>query len=368
MAEANVAVGVKSKGVSSTKSGTGAKAAKNAYAFESFLAVLALIVVVIGTYESLTEMFFPASSILSLVHRAGYLKSYPILYEPSKGIWHPMGWTGSAMMVVMMLYSVRKRFGFLNRLGSMRHWLSAHMFLGIMGPILVTFHTTFKLHGLVATSFWCMVVTMVFGVLGRYIYVQIPRSISGAELGVKEIEGSVSELDTEIGRKLKKINIANMLGELGVQDTSKIMKSIDKVHAEFLIDEKEEDKDRRRISSILKSLSTVDVSDRGALTAFFLLVWTDIKNYFKVLALGRVLKKRYHLGRSERAEIVALLENKAALLRRKSMLVTTHKLLHHWHVLHVPLAIVMFIIMGLHIIVYYIFTALRTLDPFFKRS
>lgn len=359
MAEAEIAIAVENKGVTALRSaaGTKAKAAKSAYAFESFLAVLALTVVLLGAYESVTEMFFPASSILSFIHRLGYMKSYPVLYEPSKGVWHPIGWTGSAMMVVMMLYSVRKRVGAFNRLGSMRHWLSAHMFFGIMGPILVTFHTTFKLHGLVATSFWCMIVTMVFGVLGRYIYVQIPRSINGTELGVKEIEGSVAELDTEIGRKLKKINISNLLNELGIKETGKIMAAIDREHAVFLVDENEGDKDRRRISTILKSISTVEVKERGALTALLFLVWTDIKNCFKVWSLARVLKNRYHLGRAERDEIVALLENKAALLRRKSLLVTTHKLLHHWHVLHVPLAIVMFIIMFLHIIVYYIFRA-----------
>ncbi|MBI5468765.1 MAG: hypothetical protein HY891_06485 [Deltaproteobacteria bacterium] len=359
MAEADIAIAAENKGVTASGSATvtKAKSAKSAYAFESFLAVLALIVVLLGAYESLTEMFLPASSILSFVHRLGYMKSYPILYEPGKGVWHPIGWTGSAMMVVMMLYSVRKRIGAFNRLGSMRHWLSAHMFFGIMGPILVTLHTTFKLHGLVATSFWCMIVTTVFGVLGRYIYVQIPRGINGAELGVKEIEGSVADLDTEIGGKLKKINISNLLNELGIKDTGKIMASIDREHAAYLVDENEGDKDRRRISTILKSISTVDVRERGALSALLFLVWTDIKNYFKVWSLTRVLKNRYHLGRAERGEIVALLENKAALLRRKSLLVTTHKLLHHWHVLHVPLAIVMFIIMFLHIIVYYIFRA-----------
>lgn len=360
MAEAEIAIAAENKGSRAPRSAVGAKAKaakKGAYAFESFLAILALIVVVLGVYESLTEMFFPANSILSFVHRLGYMKSYPILYEPSKGIWHPIGWTGSAMMVVMMLYSVRKRVGALNRLGSMRHWLSAHMFFGIMGPILVTFHTTFKFHGLVATSFWCMLVTMVFGVLGRYIYVQIPRSINGTELGVKEIEGSVADLDTEIGRKLKKANIANLLNELGIKETGKIMAALDHEHAALPVDENEGDKDRRRISNILKSISTVDVRERGALSAFFFLVWTDIRNYFKIKGLTRVLKSRYHLGRAERGEIVVLLENKAALIRRKSLLVTTHKLLHHWHVLHVPLAIVMFLIMFLHIIVYYIFRA-----------
>ncbi|MBI5587945.1 MAG: hypothetical protein HY889_06215 [Deltaproteobacteria bacterium] len=358
MAEVNAAIPAGNreaalKGVAAGK----AKVAKNAYAFESFLAVLAMIAVLSGAYESVTEKFFPAWSILSFIHRTGFMRDYPILYEPSKGIWHPIGWAGSAMMVVMMLYSVRKRVVALGRLGSMRHWLSAHMFFGIMGPILVTFHTTFKLHGLVATSFWCMIVTMVFGVLGRYIYVQIPRNINGAELGVREIESSVADIDIEIGRKLKKVSITNLLGELGITEAGKFLNAMDKARGEFSIESNDTDRDRRRVSNLLKSISTVDVRERGALSALFFLMWTDIRNYFKILSLGRVLRKRYHLGRAERDEIITLLESKAALIRRKSMLVTTHKLLHHWHVLHVPLAIVMFLIMFMHIIVYYIFRA-----------
>lgn len=332
--------------------GTKEKAAGKKYPFESFLAILALIVIALGAYESVTEEFLPALSILSLAHRYAVLKDYPIIYEPSKGIWHQIGWTGSAMMVIMMAYSLRKRVSFFSRLGSMRHWLSAHMFLGIMGPILVTFHTTFKLHGLVATSFWCMIVTMIFGILGRYIYVQIPRSISGMELGVKEIEDSVSDLDTEIGRKLKDARVKNLLSELGIKDAERYLEVMEKERAE---DDTDKDQDRRRVSNILKAISSVDVKERNALAALFIMMWADIKNAFKIISLKRILKVRYHLERAERDEIIALLEDKAALIRRKSMLVTSHKLLHHWHVLHVPLAMVMFFIMFLHIIVYYIF-------------
>ncbi|MBI5810785.1 MAG: hypothetical protein HZB21_06330, partial [Deltaproteobacteria bacterium] len=128
--------------------------------FETLLVITVFITAMAGLYESLTEMYYPYLSVLSLLHRHGHLRNYPVLYEPNKGIWHPLGWTGSAMMVVMMLYTLRKKVAALRFLGSMRHWLSAHMFLGIMGPLLVTLHTTFKFNGLISTSFWCMIVTM----------------------------------------------------------------------------------------------------------------------------------------------------------------------------------------------------------------
>ncbi len=203
MADFNIAIPAEHKGTAAGGLATAgsrpvSRAAGKGLSFEWFLVAAVFSVGFIGAYESVAERFYPSYSLLWLAHAHGYLKGYPIVYEPSKGIWHPVGWAGSGMMVVMMLYTVRKRVAFLGFLGSMRRWLSLHMFFGIMGPLLVTLHTTFKFHGLIATSFWCMIVTMVFGILGRYIYVQIPRSITGAELGVKEIEGIVAGIEARL--------------------------------------------------------------------------------------------------------------------------------------------------------------------------
>jgi len=296
------------------------KNAKKGLTFESFLIFTVLIAALTGAYESVTELSMPALSILSLVHGYGYLKAYPIVYEPNKGIWHMLGWTGSLMMAVMMLYSVRKRFSFMNSLGSLRHWLSGHMFLGILGPLLVTLHTTFKLNGIITTSFWCMITTMVFGIVGRYIYIQVPRGITGAELGVQDIDRIVDNLNEQLHRHLNNADLTHLFNAISVPyDTA------------------------RQISP---------------LTALFLMVKTDIENIFKIPRLKGILKKRYGaLHWRVRDEIKELLKKKAALIRRKNFFDASHRLLHYWHVLHVPLAIVMFLIMFLHIIVYYMFRA-----------
>ncbi len=57
-----------------------------------------------------------------------------------------------------------------------------------MGPILVLFHTAFKFGGIVAVSFWSMVAVFLSGVIGRFIYLQIPRSIEGRELNLYEVK------------------------------------------------------------------------------------------------------------------------------------------------------------------------------------
>lgn len=294
--------------------------------FEWFLVITTFIVLYIAAYESYMQSHLPPYSILNLLHKFRILNNYQIIYEPSKGIWHAVGWTGSAMMVIMMFYSIRKRFTMFAYLGSLRHWLSAHMFLGIMGPILVTFHTTFKLGGIIATSFWCMIVTMIFGILGRYIYIQIPRNLSGAELEVKDINAIVEALNKSLGKYLSETNISVLLKMKSKEE------EINPVH--------EEGESLNLISSLLYMIKS------------------DIINIYNIYYIRGLLKKTvFRLNENERNEVVSILWKKASMIRRINFLSTSHRLLHYWHVFHVPLAIVMFIIMFLHVIVYFLFTA-----------
>jgi len=289
------------------------------FSLKWFLTGLVVLVGIAGVYESVTEAWYPAYSLVRTAHLFGYLEDYPVIYQPSKGIWRTLAWTGTGMMVVMMFYTVRKRFAFMSVFGSMRRWLSLHMFLGIMGPLLITFHTTFKFHGIVATSFWCMITTMVFGILGRYIYVQIPRSITGTELGVQEIEAMVANIESRL-------------------------------------------EGYRTNANLSRFLNTVDCPSEQANSmslpaALLLMSWTDLKNRFRIMRVSRILRSRFNLSYRVRRDIVAQLRRKAAIIRKRSFLATSHRLLHYWHVFHIPLAIVMFLIMFIHIAVYFIFTA-----------
>jgi hypothetical protein len=290
------------------------KTKSESYVFEWFLVVTAVITVIIGLYESYSQRYFSAYSILSFLHSHDYLKEYSVVFEPGQSIWRLIAWIGSAMMLLMMLYSVRKWFPIFRSLGSLRHWLSAHMFLGVMGPTLITFHTTFKFGGLVATSYWCMIITMVFGILGRYIYIQIPRSIAGAELAASDIDRIINTIDDKLGKYTKEISISKLIDSA---------------------DEK--------------------VNEESMLHALLIMVKTDMENLIKIVRLNWTLKRRYRLTGKARKNIILFVKRKAALIRKKNYLATSRNLLHYWHVMHIPLAIVMFVIMFGHIIVYYLF-------------
>jgi hypothetical protein len=109
------------------------------------------------------------------------------------------GMAGLAMMTVMHLYSVRKRLRPLRRLGALARWLDLHILMGILGPLFVVLHSSFKVGGLVAISFWSMVAVALSGVFGRYLYLKIPRARTGEELTLADVE----KADREMTQRLR---------------------------------------------------------------------------------------------------------------------------------------------------------------------
>lgn len=74
----------------------------------------------------------------------------------------------------------------LARFGRLKYWLEFHIFLCTLGPIMILFHTAFKFGGIVSISFWTMVLVVIIWVIGRFIYIQILRTIEGRELTLEE--------------------------------------------------------------------------------------------------------------------------------------------------------------------------------------
>jgi len=97
----------------------------------------------------------------------------------------------------------RKRYRYLYRFGILKHWLEFHIFLCTLGPILVLFHTAFKFGGLVAISFWSMVAVFLSGIIGRFIYIQIPRAIDGRELSDDEVRDTIK--DGSVEKRMKRL-------------------------------------------------------------------------------------------------------------------------------------------------------------------
>ena len=118
--------------------------------------------------------------------------------RPAGRVGHGLGILGSVMLVALLIYSLRKRVRFMQRWGDLRVWLRYHIFLGVVGPILITLHTSFKVDGLVAVSYWSMFAVALSGVFGRYLYQQIPRNVLGETLSSDDIESRNESILVEL--------------------------------------------------------------------------------------------------------------------------------------------------------------------------
>ncbi len=243
-----------------------------------------------------------ATPLAERAHREGYWR-----FKPGGTVGLPLGVAGTAMMTLLLLYSVRKRVGALQRLGPLSRWLDVHIFLGIVGPLLIVLHSSFKVQGLVALSFWSMVAVAASGVLGRYLYLQIPRNRAGDEVSLAELV----EQDEALTQRLR---------------------------TEFGLDE-----------GRLQRLEAVASPGRnqGLLAALGGLLVADLRLARQLRALGR----DFGVPSSRFRPLLRALAQKAQLRRRIVLWDALHRLFHYWHVIHKPFAVVMYVFMIVHVAV-----------------
>jgi len=245
-------------------------------------------------------------SLTPLIERPRHQDYWSLKPGGTRGYW--FGVVGTVLMVVMHLYSVRRRVPALRDLGRLCSWLNFHIFCGLLGPVLIVLHSSFKVQGLVAISFWSMVAVAGSGVLGRYLYLQIPRRRSGDELTMTEME----ELDREIAARLR--------DEFNLTDD-----------------------DFKK----LRAIATKDFSEGSGLAGLLVrlpvqgiaLRW-KLRRFARGLNLpsGPLLREMLRQARQ-----MALLERRIVLWQR------LQQLFHYWHVFHKPFAVVMYLFAAVHI-------------------
>ena len=221
------------------------------------------------------------------------------LLKPNGLLGHGMGIIGTISMVAgVSIYMLRKRMRSLVRMGKLKHWLEFHIFLCTLGPILVLFHTSFKVGGVVAISFWSMMAVVLSGIIGRFIYIQIPRTIEGRELSLNEVRGMKTDIRDIL---VSKYSLDSKVLDIIVEST------------------RESRKDRSGVRRIRRTL------------------------------------KEKKLPRTQRLQILKLVKNEISLNSRIDRLQTMQSLFKHWHVAHLPFALIMLVIMVIHVAVSIVF-------------
>lgn len=235
-----------------------------------------------------------------------YGPAHPLL-RPSGPAGQTFGVVGAALMLVPFAYMARKRLKPLHSIGTTRAWLEVHLFCGIVGPVLVTFHTSFKFNGLVSAAYWSMVVVMLSGFAGRHLYQRIPRSIRGNELTRAEVDARLAQLRAEL--------VASGAAELAIARV--------------------EDVERALVGS-------------GRSTSFGEFVFGELLVARRLRAFDRELQVA-GVGQMLRQSVVRLTAERWLLIGRAANLQRTRKLFQLWHVFHLPLVYLLLLIAAAHI-------------------
>jgi LPXTG-motif cell wall-anchored protein len=148
------------------------------------------------SHEYFALNFDPPRSAFAALRERGWL-ARGFSLDPSAGgtisLW--LGWAGIALMLAAGLYVVRKRLPGLKGLGSMGAWLNFHIFCGMMGPLLILFHTNFHVGGMAAVAFWAMSISFGSGLIGRYFYLQVARQKSDLERDAAAAEKNLDRFE-----------------------------------------------------------------------------------------------------------------------------------------------------------------------------
>jgi hypothetical protein len=133
----------------------------------------------------------------------GWKVAHGKYYKPGEGLGYNLGLAGGLMMLTLLLYSARKHLTFMQKLGKLKFWFKIHMTLGVVGPVLVLFHTTFRLGSMNATiAFYCMLLVAGSGLIGRFVYTRIHKGLYGSRSTLKdahaELAGSSGDLKSKL--------------------------------------------------------------------------------------------------------------------------------------------------------------------------
>lgn len=119
------------------------------------------------------------------------------------GLGYGLGITGTVMMVLLLLYSVRKRARSLRSRGRISRWLDVHMWLGLLGPTAVLFHANFQIGSLNSTvALGCVLVVASSGVVGRLLYPKIHHRLTGRRADLRELKEVARSERAGLGRAL----------------------------------------------------------------------------------------------------------------------------------------------------------------------
>ena len=237
------------------------------------------------------------------------------LLKPTGLIGHGYGIIGSLFIIIgVVTYTLRKRVSWFEGWGKLRSWLRFHIFLCTTGPALVVWHTSLKFKGVVAISFWSMVIVVASGILGRYVYKRIPKTEDGQFKSVQFILEEKHRLKQQIDSLVSltpenERSLGLTAGEMKFSNPWAALTSALRFDIQGLLH-------WRRDREVTAQFSLTDADGDAFRRAIQAYRWKT---------------------------------------RQEFLIEPLQKIFGYWHVFHIPLATIMFLVLAVHVFVSILF-------------
>jgi hypothetical protein len=254
---------------------------------------------------------------------AGWLTRGEEYVVPDSGAGYWLGVAGATLMLLLLLYPLRKRVRVGRFMGSVVFWFRLHMVLGVVGPALILFHANFSFGSLNSNvAMVAMLVVATSGFVGRYLYRKIHLGLYGRKAVVQEVLADAEALEHSLGDELPGCDqivaqmhaFATRAAQMpsGVLTAAWTLPALG-LRARFM---------RRRLRREAYSLVKAEGRRRG---------WS------------RRLRAQHH------AAIADLVTLHLAAVRKAAAFELYDRLFGLWHVLHLPLFIILLIAATIHV-------------------
>ena len=245
------------------------------------------------------------------------------LLKPTGMIGLRLGMLGFLLFLLVYLYPIRKRWAWLGKQGSSKHWLDFHVLLGLAAPMVITFHSSFKFHGLAGVAYWIMVAVALSGLIGRYIYAQIPRSLNATEMSLQEARERSAKLAHQLSTQMILPN--------------------------------------HEVARLLHLPDAGQVQAVSLVSALWMMIRLDVSRPFQAWRLRRTVLGIHGgqwglvgLWRTDSAPVeqaIAMAREQAALSKKILFLSKSQQLFHFWHVVHRPFSYSFALLATIHVVV-----------------
>ena len=263
-------------------------------------------------------------SLLTLLVMAGWLMRDRQLLNPEEGAGYWLGITGGSLMLVLLLYPLRKRLRIMRRLGPTSVWFRIHMILGLVGPLLILYHCNFRLGSFNSrVAFYSMLLVAISGLIGRHFYARIHHGLYGKKASLQELQKALSEA-AEQSRGMTML-MPKLLARL-----KKMSDDLQGCH-------------------LTQSISA-GRSLRWTLTNAFVqmsLIYTGRRELQLAVASGRLERQDYPRARLAATRYI---RNYTNLMGRVAQFSVYERMFALWHIFHLPIFFMMVITALFHVL------------------